>query len=218
MKSKSFKVSCTLGLFLVTCAGTPFATAAITGTYTSQAALQAALQPGYYAENFSAYNGYFGINSPLPFAGGNGFSYEVSAPLGLYAIPAGGGSISTNDDRDLLTITFTGSPVTGVGGLFFLNDNSGIYMSGIVTLAYANNTHQVLNISGTGPSDYWGFTSDAPIVSMTIAGGGQGTLAYPGVDDLTVGAAVPEPTSLIAWSVLALAFTACWWRRRKSAA
>jgi hypothetical protein len=214
MSSNSSKLILTLVFLVVAYANVQLASAAITGTYTNQAALQAALQAGYYAEDFSAYNGYYGINSPLPFAGGNGFAYDLSAPSGLFAIPAGGGSLSTNDDGDLLTISFSGNPVTGVGGLFFLNNNAGNYISGLVTLAYANDTHQVLNISGSGPSDYWGFTSDAPIVSMTIAGGGSGSSAYPGVDNLTVGSAVPEPASVIVWSMLALVVTAGWWRRR----
>ena len=169
---------------------------ASTVTYTSSASFLANVAPGAYTENFDGLD----ISPPTAFASG-GFSFDISAPTGLYA---SGDFIGTNQIDEALTITFTGAGVTAFGANFFSTNISDAFQAVSVTLTLSDGTVETFTPSSLFDS-YRGFTSDIAFTSLVISAPGQSL--YAGLDNLTVGTVpntVPEPTSL-ALAGLALA-------------
>ncbi|HRJ49949.1 MAG TPA: hypothetical protein PKU91_05425, partial [Phycisphaerales bacterium] len=109
--------------------------------YTDLASFLANTQPGYYFNNFSSVGA--GPSGPLAFGPVNGYSYVVdtigpgnTAPTsGLYNNP---GVISTDNATDLIRVTFTGAPVTAVGGNFWGTDINFGAIPTTVTIALSN--------------------------------------------------------------------------------
>jgi hypothetical protein len=159
------------------------------------------IMPGYYLEDFDAFNGYGAIGSPQNFSSG-GFSYSVSSSSGtLYEVPAGGGAISTLNNTDTLTVTFTGAAVTAVGGQFFLTDYNGYDMNGQVQVTFSDGTSQTVTMSDlTRPFlGYSVLSSEPAIASLSIVSirpDDQDTY-YPTLDHLYVGSQVPLPPSML---------------------
>lgn len=85
---------------------------AATVTFTDSDLFLANLAPGSYTEQFA--DSFFSGDPSASFSGG-AFSYNVSAPGGLYG---NGVFIGTNLPGELLTVTFSGAPVTAIGGNF----------------------------------------------------------------------------------------------------
>jgi hypothetical protein len=196
------KLLCALVLGLVVCLpGMTKASIIIT----DKATFLTDIKPGYYLEEFTAYNyyGYLG-SGPLNFSGGSGpFSYGITAPGGsLYAVEGDGtGAISTLNNSDTLTVTFTGAPVTAVGGNFFLTDYNGNDMDGQVKVTFSNGVTQTITMSElTRP--FLGislFPGEGYITSLSIVSirpDVQDTY-YPTLDHLYVGNQVPLPASVL---------------------
>lgn len=162
---------------------------AATVLYTDEAAFLSVLAFDSYLEEFSAYT-YGSYAAPsLNLSGGSGFAYTLSAPLNLYS---GNGDMSTNSAGDALTATFTGSPVTAVGGLFYATNIDGDYQAGNILVTLNDGTTR--SFSPPNTSSFTGFTSDVAITSITIdATSGN----WPTMDNFYVGAAVPEPSGLV---------------------
>lgn len=145
----------------------------------------------------------------------SGFSYTATAPTnGVYGIEQGtaNGALSTNNPNESLILTFTGSPVTAIGGIFFPTDNAGRPANGTVTVTLSDgSTSTIVNDA----SAFQGFISASPIASLQVFTSGGGV--WPSVDHLYVGAAaVPEPASIVVWSLLTLAVAgAGWWQQTK---
>jgi hypothetical protein len=154
--------------------------------YNSEAAFVSVLQPGYFLNDFTGYS-YSYLGGSQSYSSG-GYSYTATATpnSGLYALSVGGGSLSTLDATSALIFTFTGNPVTAVGGTFFGTDDPGALASGTVHVALASGSYVDLNAAG-----FAGYTSSTPISWLSVS-----TPASPGVfptaDHLYVGA-VPEP-------------------------
>jgi len=121
----------------------------------------AVLAPGYYFDDFSWATWQDPYAPSYQFGPVNGYSYTASASSYLFGIP---GAISTNTSNDLITIVFDGAPVTAVGGDFMLTDFDGFPVSGTVTVALDDGT----TVNLTYPTVFAGFTSNVPIVSMTL--------------------------------------------------
>jgi len=165
---------------------------AMADMYTNETAFEALLQPGYYLEDFDGFVYEF-IYSPLSFGPVNGFSYEASASNDLYGSP---GALSTNTATDPLTITFTGDPVTAVGGLFFGGDINGNTIPASVIVTLSDGTIESYATSG---DVFRGFTSTMPISYLTIStiddGGGY---EWPTMDHFYVGSVVvPVPAAVL---------------------
>lgn len=166
-----------------------------TTVYTTEASFLAHLQPGYFSADFSGYmygNPFDGTTASYTYTQ-NGYSWTASAPNGLYSVP---GFLSTVDPTKLITITFTGNPVTAVGGIFASTDFDGNFINQLVTVTLNDGTTASL----TG-SDFRGFTSDTPITWLTINGidlyiDGTHYDNYPAFDFDVGSAAIPEPASL----------------------
>lgn len=153
--------------------------------YDSSASFLAVVAPGAYTENF---NGFADFDQLSNFSG-NGFSYSLSAPLGIMAFA---GAATTEQIDEALTISFTSGNVFAIGANFFISDFMGDFQVNSVTVTLSDAT--VLSFSPTTMADsYRGFVSDVAITSLVISA--PGDALYATLDNLTVGT-VPEPTSL----------------------
>ena len=178
-------------------------TLATTTIFTDESAFLAALQPGYYLEDFSSFT--YGIQGPsLGFGPTNGFSYTMSAAKQLWSGP---GNMSTNIYNDPLLIDFTGTDVTGVGGFFWPTDEQGANQVGNIDLSLSDGTH--LNLVNADFTTFRGFVSDgAAFTSMSVSTPLVQTLPYqwPTVDHFYVGqtisgAVIPAPGAVLLGSI-----------------
>jgi hypothetical protein len=193
-------------------------------TFNNEATFLTGILPGYYLEEFSEYNFYANIGNLQNYTGGSGFSYSVSSDGGLYAVPGEAlGAISTLYNTDILSINFTGAPVTAVGGQFFLTNLQGYNTDGQVTVTFSDNTFATVTMSNlTRPFfGYSVFSSELPITSLSLVSirpDGQDTY-YPTIDHLYVGAVGTQaplpPSGLLLGSGILGLVTLRWRRGRK---
>jgi len=182
-------------------------------TYTTQVSFLADVAPGYYLETFDSLPTTY-INSPLLFASG-GFAYSAAAPTNFYPVAPDPGApsdhaLANNDANEPITITFTGAPVTAIGGNFFDNDENGYWTAGDITVTLSNATTVTLTGSAGNKYPFWGYTTTgAPITSLTVKSIYSGSTKWPTVNNLIVGSfggtpppAVPEPGA-VAFGIIA---------------
>src|SRR5690606_30686920 len=136
------------------------------GTYTDRATFLQNVADGFYENPFN--DATEGESPDLSYSQG-GFAYTISTIVtgsntpGLYNAP---GLISTNSSGAKILVTFTGAPVTAVGGNFWASDVS-VTPNGLdVVIELSNGTTETF--TSTGPSDFRGFVTSAPITSITI--------------------------------------------------
>ncbi len=186
---KVTQVALAVALFAVSAAAS-----AQTTTYTSSAAFLATLAPGSYTEGFA--DASFSGDLSATFFGGS-YSYDVSAPGGLYG---NGVLIGTNLPAEALTITFTGAPVTAIGGNFWATNISDVFQPTPITLTLSDGTTTTFTPTSESVSSFRGFTSSVAIASMTVV---STAAVYAGMDNFTVGsvAVIPEPGT---WLMMAL--------------
>jgi hypothetical protein len=142
--------------------------------YTDEAAFLAQLDPRYFLENFSNYtygDPFDGSQPTANYGSVNGYSWSASVPnnwppsygvVGLFSLP---NALTTYAAEDLLTIKFTGKPVTAMGGIFASTDINGDIFQQPVTVTLSDNT--TVSLTGSG---FLGFTSDFAISYLTIDG------------------------------------------------
>jgi len=172
-----------------------------TTAYTDEGTFTAMLQPGYYLENFNGYTygSWYGHNLNLgPI---NGFSYVMDAPNMLYA---GNGNMSTNDSRDPIIITFTGSPVTAIGGIFWPTGYYGDNVVGDINLSLSDGTS--LLVANADLNTFRGFVSDGASYTQMQISSVQGQQVndsqFPSVDHLYVGqTTIPAPGAILLGSI-----------------
>lgn len=157
--------------------------------YTDRTAFLAAIGATFYEEAFTGIpTG--AVSSPMPFSG-SGYSYSVftqaGAVSGLYNDP---GIISTDNAGDQIVITFT-TPVNAVGGNFWATDISVQPTGSPVVITLSDGTVETVTVSGS--STFRGFTTSAPITSLTIdapeAVPGSAPFFWSTLDNLIVGSA-----------------------------
>ncbi len=171
---------------LVASAGAAQAT---TTVYTTAASFQALVAPGAYTETFTRP----AVDSGALFTySGGGFSYDVTADPGV--VYRSGSIIGNNTPNETLTLTFTTGNVTALGGNFFITDIGDAFQSVGVTLTLNDGTVQ--SYTPTDVSTFRGFISTVPILSLTMSAP-QGGQFYNSLDNLTVGSAVPEPSTYL---------------------
>jgi len=154
------------------------------------------VEPGAFLNPFSSGgNGGSAAIPSLEFSG-SGFSYTVTADAsGLYADNL---TVGNWNSADPVVFTFTGTPVTAIGGNFFLTDINGNFFDDFqVTIQLSDDTSETFTATSTNA--YRGFISTGPAITSMIL---PPVTRFHNVDNLTVGTAVavPEPTtfSLIA--------------------
>jgi hypothetical protein len=172
-------------------------------TYTNQATFLAALNAGFYTENFQSLSITGTTLGPLNFSSG-GFTYAANTTTGNLFFGAGTPAdhwLSTNTATDTVTITFSSGNVTAVGGFFFTSDIAGAATAGGVTVG--TNQTALQNLLATTPTTFLGFTSPTPFTSLTLSAI-QATTVWPTANDFIVGtvAAIPEPTT---WALMGIA-------------
>ena len=200
--------------------------------FTDENLFKAALQPGYYLEDFPG-DGWYPMGYTADFVDPvNGWSYRASESRGvLWHVPAGGGALSTQNSADCLTITFpeTGKPVTAVGGQFFGTDYDGNRVPAEITILLSDGTTEMFN-SSTG-YDFRGFTyTTVQSLSVRIpasAGNPLNSANDPGpyttLDHFYVGELagaeapiIPEPLTMLGM-VFGLGGVGAYIRRRRTA-
>jgi hypothetical protein len=140
------------------------------------------------------------------------YSYTASATGGLYSV-AGTSTdtwLSTNAFSDTLTLSNFSSNVFAVGGNFFGTDAGGAVLPSQPSLAVQTLVFNVLDAAGNAFSTqvtlgaettFLGISSSSAIASLSVYAYNNFFEAYPTVNNLTLAAAVPEPTS---WLMLAI--------------
>ncbi len=137
------------------------------GMYTDRATFVSHVAAGFYENPFN--DAVSGPSPPLSYTQG-GIAYTVSSSIpdgdtggGLYNDT---GVISTNGSGAAVVVTFTGTPVTAVGGNFWATDVN-VTPNGLdVVITLSDGTTHTF--TSTGPSDFRGFTTAAPITTITI--------------------------------------------------
>lgn len=170
--------------------------------YTDQTAFLAHVKPGYSLETFDALPQYTEVLAPLAFSA-LGFSYTASAESEFTSgnfFPAGTLSdvwLSTNGVSDDIVFEFTSGNVTAVGGFFFRTSTFGeVVTAGTVTLTLDNGT--VYSTDAPSANSFVGFTTTSPIFSLSVGVEPVGGFLedFATANDLIVGVAVPEPSTL----------------------
>jgi hypothetical protein len=149
--------------------------------YTNQATFISTINPGYYLENFQATN--------PPSYNSGGFSYTVSGDT----IYDSGSFIGNINQNIAFTITFTSGNVTAVGGDFFINDISDNFLTAPVSITLSDATS--ISYTPTSQAEFRGFVSNGPIITSLIFGA-PGADRFNNLDNLIVGTAIPEPSSI----------------------
>ncbi|MEO7064095.1 MAG: GEVED domain-containing protein, partial [Dokdonella sp.] len=137
------------------------------GTYTTRADFLTHVAAGFYENPFN--DATAGPSPPLSYTQG-AIAYTVSSSIpdgttggGLYNDT---GLISTNGSGAQIVVTFTGSPVTAVGGNFWATDVN-VAANGLpIVVTLSDGTTETF--TSTGPADFRGFTTAAPITTITI--------------------------------------------------
>jgi hypothetical protein len=169
-------------------------------TFDDRDAFLAAVAPGYEENAFTALRtGY--VHGPLPF--GSAYTYEVTAApqndIGDFYLFDGAGELSTvsASDASSLTITFTGAPVTALGGnvwgQMFQNLTSiEMNLQPATTIRIELDDGTVETFTATSQQDFRGFVTTHPIASLTLSApeaDADGDFVWGVFDNLVVGSA-----------------------------
>ena len=155
------------------------------GTFDNRTDFLGATAPGYYENPFN--DAVPGPIDSLSYTQG-GWSYTVDTGGGTSGLYNDTGLISTDNAADSIVVTFTGDPVTAVGGNFWATDISVQPTGTSVTITLSDGTTETF--TSTGPSDFRGFTTAAPITSIRIDAPDEGGTPYwATMDNLIVGSA-----------------------------
>ncbi|HEY0230845.1 MAG TPA: hypothetical protein VGC55_06320 [Dokdonella sp.] len=139
------------------------------------------------------------LYGPIDF-GNATYTYSVftqdGAAGGLYLF-AGSGMLSSAAAQDQLVITFTGAPVTAIGGnfwgqLFFSSTSVDMNTTPPTTVVLTLDDGSSETFSANGPDDFRGFVATAPIRSLTLGTpepDPDGDFVWGVVDNLIVGRA-----------------------------
>ncbi|MFO0892394.1 MAG: hypothetical protein U0790_25045 [Isosphaeraceae bacterium] len=175
--------------------------AAETIVYTDEARFLSQVLPGSYTETFTSLaDGSY--RSPLDFSG-NGFAYTVRS-LGDFLVMdeppikwLSGGILA----GDVIRIEFTSGNVTAIGGDFFtLDSGRNLAIPSFVQIDLSDGTR--ITVNDPTPDTFRGFISSTPIASILLT---PDPKFFATISRLTVGAAVPEPPSLVLFSIAGLA-------------
>lgn len=167
-------------------------------TFDDRDAFLARIASDYDADRYTGLrSGY--LYGPVDF-GDATYSYSVftqdGAAGGLYLF-AGSGMLSSASAQDQLVITFSGAPVTAIGGnfwgqLFFSNNSVDMNTTPTTTVVLTLDDGSSEAFGASGPDDFRGFVATAPIRSLTIATpepDADGDFVWGVVDNLIVGRA-----------------------------
>jgi hypothetical protein len=156
-------------------------------TFSSRAAFMSHVSDGYFDNPFD--DAHPSMEPWLLYEQG-GWAYKVAPAQPHDALYLGGSVISTNFSADQIVVTFTGDPVTAIGGSFWAAGGGIEPSGGVITLTFPDGTVQEFRSSG--PDDFHGFTSPTPIASLTIEAPDDidnWVFGWPALDSLIIGVA-----------------------------
>ena len=139
----------------------------------------------YAYNDFSGYTSNEALTTPITPAGANGFSATYTGALWSGNTP---GSLTTSSVLDAITVTFSGSPVTAIGGNFWGSDVLGNKLDGTplsITIHYSGGAGDD-TFTNTG-SQFAGIIGPNAIQSLTINSAGG---YWPSLQDLYFGTAL----------------------------
>jgi hypothetical protein len=167
------------------------------------------LAPGYYPQ-FTAAPGVTVTTPPPNYGPGNsGISNTTFGKLyGFNTTPGGANWLGFPGG----SATFAFSSPTNSFGMYLTGLQTDLTAS--LTVNFDDGTSEVLQLPVTvnGGAEYYGFTDAVAISSVTITGGSSDAW---GIDDVTYN--IPEPTTIIIWSLLGAFAITVGWQRRKAA-
>ncbi len=170
--------------------------------FTSEADFVAAIDGGYYLENFDAY-AYGDYQDYTLDLAQDEWAYTVSASgVSMSFLWSGDSCMSTNSADDGLLVEFTGTLPTAIGGYFYSRDISGYYIPGPMVLELRDGT--VYEFDAASASDFRGFTTDVGITSIFIESPDVAGPQWSTMDQFYVGA-VPAPGALALLGLAGLA-------------
>ena len=157
-------------------------------TYTDRAAFLAALSSSS-TDNYNDLNGFYTspLSRTIP-----GYIYDAAATGGLYIGAAGGSQVLSSNNPVPLVLNFANGAPTAVGGYFFNTDISFNIINGAIAVT-ANPGASVQSVVTSSATSFFGWLDDSgtPFTSLVIVPATGGSTAYPAVDDLVLGQAVP---------------------------
>jgi len=181
------------------------ATAATT-TYTSRSSFESSLPAGSFFNNFSSVPDAVAI--PVTSVTGTGgtptLGYTITAPTaGLGVFPdAGFKAVGNWNLGQPVVVTLNTGNVFSAGADLWLSDINGNRLAGTITVNYSDGSSVLVPSTTTGAFGFAGITTDVAALSTMTIQNAPG--AYLNMSNLSV-AAVPEPSSSIAATALAVA-------------
>ncbi|HEY6942205.1 proprotein convertase P-domain-containing protein [Dokdonella sp.] len=149
-------------------------------TYTDRTEFLTHVAAGYYENGFD--DAVPGPIASMNYTSG-GWAYTVAASSDTLYNDTG--LISTNLAADSIVVTFTGDPVTAVGGNFWATDINVQPTGTDTTVSLSDGTTETF--TSTGPTDFRGFTTAGPVTSLTVDAPDSGGNFWPTMDNLIVG-------------------------------
>jgi len=150
---------------------------AVPGIYTSRTAFLGDVATGYFDNGFADLPPTSGdVSEPARYysdvASGVAYTIDSSpAPDNLWFYP---GIISARNSVASLVVTFSGTPVTAVGGNFFgvdVGDPNPVILPGshvTLTLTLADDSTRTFDFVSAGQDEFRGFTSNQPIKALSF--------------------------------------------------
>lgn len=148
------------------------------------------------------------------------YTYFASAVDGIFIVGTDADAwLSTNDALAALSLDLSASGVAGVGGFFFGTGLEGDVLPGAGIQLTATNSigARVITVFPSTTSTFRGFVSQSgDVLSLSVLSIQNGVVVFPTVNDLVLGRAVPEPSTLalLVAGALGLVYTT---RRRRTA-
>ncbi|MEP7044928.1 MAG: hypothetical protein ABI843_17830, partial [Dokdonella sp.] len=167
----------------------------VPGVYTDRTAFLGGVAAGDYENGFDDLGGSVVPQPPRSYSdAASGIAYTISSYPNLDNLWFYPGFMSVGNSIDHLVVTFTGAPVTAVGGDFFADaggDGEIVPNQAMtITLTLSDGTSQTFSTISAGQDDFRGYTSSQPIVSLSIDAPvppDQLDFNWSALDDLIVG-------------------------------
>jgi len=186
---------------LITTAALACSTAAFAGVtaFANESAFTAAANAvglDLYGQSFTTYSGtYTNVSGAI-----NGVQWAAQSSTTLNAAS---GVLSTTDNGDAITISFSGTSTTAVGGDFFSLNTSGGRISAVALITLADGQTFINQISG---GQFRGYVSDGAAIRSISLTPYTNFASRPSIERLIVGAAaVPAPGAIALLGLAGLA-------------